>query len=348
MLKGVLVLVGFLVVYLAAWPVPIAPVVWTPLPTPALEGPYARNDRLAAVRVVARGAIGPEATAIDSQGRVYAGLADGRIVRLAGEGFETVVSTGGRPLGMAFDGAGRLIVADALKGLLAVGPAGRIETLVSSYEGQPLGFPDDVALGSDGTIYFSDAARGLGYGHAETIVLEHRPTGRLFAYHPAERRLQLLADRLYFANGVAVSADDTYLLVNETSNYRVLRYWLAGPHRGRLEPFAENLPGFPDNVTRSPRGIYWVALYSPRVAAADALAGWPSLRKAVLRLPRWLRPAAIHHAFVLGLDAEGHVVHNLQDASPMAYAPVTSAREHEGRLYLGSLRHDGIAVLDAP
>ena len=93
---------------------------WTPPEAPALRGPLAVNERLTGAELLATGKIvGPEDVDVDSEGRVYAGLADGRIVRVLKDGtVEDFANTGGRPLGMEFDSGGRLIVADAWKGLL--------------------------------------------------------------------------------------------------------------------------------------------------------------------------------------------------------------------------------------
>ena len=43
-----------------------------------------------------------------------------------------------------------------------------------------------------------------------------------------------------------------------------LRLYIEGPKKGLVEPFALNLPGFPDNIARSSDGGYWVAIVSPR------------------------------------------------------------------------------------
>jgi hypothetical protein len=51
---------------------------------------------------------------------------------------------------------------------------------------------------------------------------------------------------------------------------------------------------------------------------------------------------------VLGLDMQGRIVHNLQDSSGNAYAPITAAHEFGGMLYFGSLQQDSIARLPAP
>ena len=112
-----------LTAYLLLWPVPIAPVAWRPPPAPELVGPYAPNEALTRGRRLLDGiGHGPEDVAFDAEGRLYTGFEDGRIFRMAlpdGEP-ELYADTGGRPLGMVFDAAGTLVVADARRGLLAV------------------------------------------------------------------------------------------------------------------------------------------------------------------------------------------------------------------------------------
>lgn len=333
--------------YLLFWPVRLDPVAWEPPTAPAVV----LNDRLAGLRILSAALAGPESVAVDAQGRMYTGTEDGQIVRVSPDGRPTTIaSTGGRPLGVALDAAGNLIVADAEKGLLSVDPRGRVTVLADRFEGERFRFTDDVAIGKDGTIYFSDASQRFGYDDrgAQADILEHRATGRVFAYHPQTQAVTQILSDLHFANGLALSPDGDALLVCETGRYRVLRHWLHGPKQGTTEPFAENLPGFPDNITTSPRGVYWVALYSPRVPIVDRLARRPFWRKVAWRLPGWLRPRPIRKAFVLGLDESGGVAHDLQADGPNVYAPVTSAIEHDGALYLGSVERHGIAVLRAP
>jgi sugar lactone lactonase YvrE len=338
--------------YLAAWPVPIEPVAWKAPAAPAAVGRYAPNDGLAAVEWLGRGiALGPEATAVDGGGRVYTGLRDGRILRLdpAKGTFEPVASTGGRPLGLAFDRAGNLIVCDAQKGLLSLSPSGDVTVLATEHGGIPFRFTNDVDVGADGTLYFTDASSRFGIDHVREDVLEHRGSGRLLAYHPETRTTELLLDGLQFANGVALGGDGSYLLVVETGAYRVRRYFIAGPKRGSSEVLLENLPGLPDNITWSrARRLFWLALYSPRVPALDQLSGLPWLRKVVLRLPGFVQPQPARHAWALGIDEQGEVVENLQDPSPQSFSPVTSVLEHDGVLYLGSLEREALGRIAAP
>ncbi len=343
-------LILLLVLYLLFWPVPIDPQAWTPPAAPPLEGDYAVNDKLAAAERIGAGVgVGPETVSVDAQGRIYAGYEDGRIVRFAADGSnpDTFAHTGGRPVGHRFDAAGNLIVADAAKGLLSVSPDGKITELATQHGGVPFGLTDDVEPGADGNYYFSDASWKFGLREFMLDFLEHGANGRLLSYDPGTRTTRLLLDKLHFANGVAVAPDASFVLVAETTEYRVRRVWLAGPRAGQSDVFIENLPGFPDGISSNGRGIFWLAMVAPRDVQLDGLLPRPFLRKLLLRL-HLPDPAPRRYAMVLGLDAAGRVVHNLQDPSASAYMDITAAQEHSGMLYLGSYQGDSFARLPAP
>lgn len=338
------------VLYLLFWPVPIDPQAWTPPVAPKLEGNYAVNNELAAVERLGAGVgVGPETVSVDTQGRIYAGYEDGRIVRFAADGSnpDTFAQTGGRPLGHRFDAAGNLIVADAYKGLLSISPDGKITTLATEHGGVPFGLTDDVEPGANGNYYFSDASSKRGLAQVTLDFLEHGANGRLLCYDPRTRATRLLFDKLHFANGVAVAPDASFVLVVETAEYRVRRVWLAGPRAGQSDVFIENLPGFPDGISSNGRGIFWLAIVAPRDAQLDGLLPNPFLRKLILRL-HLPAPAPRRYAMVLGLDAEGRVVHNLQDPSASTYASITAVQESGGMLYLGSIRENSIARIPVP
>lgn len=351
-MKIIGLLLAVLLAWLLLWPVPIDPVAWEAPKAPPLEGAYAPNDALAGVTRLAEGVgIGPEDVAVDPHGDIFAGYEDGRIVRLDPTGANPAVlaDTGGRPLGLDFDPEGRLVIADGAKGLLRLSMSGRLETLATETGGVAFGFTNDVDVSPDGTIYFTDASSKFGPAlKARDDLLEHGGHGRLMRYDPAAGKVTVLLDRLQFANGVALVPDGRSLLVVQTGEYNVLRYWLEGPKARTAEVFIANLPGIPDGISCNGRDTCWLALFTTRNAVLDALSGWPFLRKVAWRLPQFLQPQPAHHAFVLGLSPEGQVTHNLQDPSPSAYAPVTSAEEAQGRLYLGSLEEDAVGVLMVP
>jgi sugar lactone lactonase YvrE len=296
---------------------------------------------------------GPEATAVDSQGRIYASSHDGSIVRLQPDGTkpEAWVNTKGRPLGIAFDPKGNLIVVDAIRGLLSVSPEGKIETLAVEADGTPIKYADDVDVAKDGKIYFSDASTKFGavdyVGTLEASlydIMEHGGHGRLLMYDPKTKKAVTLLDGLNFANGVAVAHDQSFVLINETGSYRVMRYWLTGPKKGKAEPFIEALPAFPDNITTGLGGRYWVALISPRNPLVDKLSDKPFLRKVIQRMPAFIRPKPVIYGHIIALDESGKVVMDLQDPNTK-FPQNTSVTETKDYLYIGSLSAPVLARL---
>jgi sugar lactone lactonase YvrE len=106
----------------------------------------------------------------------------------------------------------------------------------------------------------------------------------------------------------------------------------------------DNLPGFPDNLTRGADGRYWTGFTKPRSATIDSIAGKPWLRALTLRLPKSLWPVPPAYGHVIAFDEQGKVLLDLQD--PAGKLPETSgATEHEGQLYVQSLHATTFGVL---
>lgn len=350
-LKLIGIVVGMLLLYLFFWPVEIAPVVWEPPVDKGLIDDYSPNSDLSDAEIMGIGdGIGPEDIDVDSEGRIYAPYESGRILRYDpnGENPELFVNTGGRPLGMEFDADGNLIVCDAFKGLLSVSSEGELTTLATEANGVPFGFTDDVDIALDGIIYFSDASYRWAIKDYRSDIIEHIPYGRLIAYNPKTKESTVILNDLYFANGVAVSPDQSFVLINETSEYRIQKVWISGENAGQSKILMDNLPGIPDGISSNGKGIFWVAFPSKRKEIIDNLAGKPFVRKMVMRLPESMQPAPDRYGFIIGIDGEGNVIHNLQDPNPESFSPITSVEEHEGFLYLGSLTYEGFGRIKTP
>lgn len=337
--------------YLFFAPVSITPGAWTPPIAPSLTGPYQQNTRLAVVqRLYIGSGHAPEDVAIDAEGRIYGGLEDGRIVQLQPDGMQARVfaDTHGRPLGLIFDRDGNLLVADAIKGLLSIDKAGQVKLLADQVDGVKFGCLNDLDVAADGTIYFTEASNKYPMSEHVTDLLEHQPNGRLLAWDPKTQKARTLLPGIYFANGVAVSPDQSFVLVVETGMYRVQRFWLTGPKAGQSDIFIDNLPGFPDGILankgHSPGGQdkFWLALVTPRQSLFDKLLPHPFLRKVVFRLPKSLQPAPQHYSFILALDTQGRVIDNLQNGSPGCYSQIANVVERDGTLYFGSIGEDTI------
>ena len=352
LLAGGILVLGLLT--LALLPSPIDPAAYEPAPGPALSGLLEPNEALRTAEVLARDlAHGPEDVDVDPQGRIVAGLEDGRILRLtprAGGGYrsETWVETGGRPLGLAFSPDGSLWIADARKGLLSVDPEGRIQVRATQAEGLPFGFTDDLDVASDGTVYFSDASSRYGVDEYLYDLLEARPHGRLLAYRPGGGPVRVLLDGLYFANGVALARNEDFVLVNETYRYRILRYWLKGPRAGTSEVFLDALPGFPDGVSANRQGVFWVALFTVRNPMVDRLHPRPWAKSLLAKLPKALWPKPAPYGLVLAVNENGRILASLHDPGGETVRQITSAQQQGRSLLLGNLSGYGIGRWEVP
>ena len=336
--------------YLMFAPVPITPAAWTPPVSPGFTGQFQQNTRLSDVRRLSLGdGHGPEDVVLDSEGRLYAGFDDGSIKQLEPNGsIRVFANTGGRPLGLIFDREENLIVADAIKGLLSINKTGEIKVLATEADGARFGCLNDLDVAADGTIYFTEASHKFPMTEHVNDLLEHQPNGRLLALDPQSQKPRTVLSGLYFANGVAVSPDQTFVLVAETGMYRVRRVWLKEPKMGQVDTFIDNLPGFPDGISSNGRDKFWLALVTPRQPIFDRMLPYPFARKMVKRLPKFMQPAAQRYSFVVALDSSGRVVENLQSGEAHCYAQIANVVERDGALYFGSIGEDAVGRFDLP
>ena len=362
MLKRTLWRIALVVLALAAyfllWPVPVEPVAWKAPPDPGYGGAHARNQHLAGLQLISLGnEEGPEHVVLARDGRLYAAVASGNILRMKPDGSaqEVFANTGGRVLGFDFDATGNLIAADAIKGLLAIAPDRKITVLADRVgDNDPIRYADAVVVAGNGKIYFSDAstrfapaAWGGTFEASVLDIIEQSSTGRVLEYDPASQRTRIVARGLSFANGVALARDEQTLFVAETGQYRVWRIAVDADNLDvrRESPQArivfDNLPGYPDNLMRGLDGRIWLGFAKPRNPVVDSMAGKPLLRKMTLRLPRVLWPVPPAYGHVIAFTEEGRVVADLQDPTG-AYPETTAVTETADRLYVQSLHAKGL------
>ncbi len=344
-----LAIIALIIGYFVLWPSPINPEGWTPPKAPELTGQYQVNERLAALEILHKGQCEKcEDVAVDSMGRIYGGQLNGDIVEFDQGKRRVVANTGGRPLGLDFDATGNLIVADAGAGLLSIDvKSGKVIILTDEHKGRKMIFVDDVEVAADSMIYFSDASSKWGFHDNALDILEGRGNGFLYGYNPKTKVTTELLGDLRFANGIAVAHDQSYVLVNETGRYRTHRYWLKGPKAGQSDLFIENLPGFPDGISQGENGLYWLAIVSPRQQALDDISNSVFLKNVIAKMPKFMQPAPVHYGFVLGIDGNGTVIHNLQDPSSK-FSENTSVQQVGNDIYIGSLYESGIGRMAIP
>ncbi|XP_031572251.1 adipocyte plasma membrane-associated protein-like [Actinia tenebrosa] len=355
-----LVIVGLFAATVLLVPSPIDPKPFSlPEPLPKLEGPLEQNEELRKTERLYKGQIaGPESIAIDSEGTVYTGLADGRIVKFVDGKIVDVARTGkppcdlpelestcGRPLGMRFNRYGtKLIVADAYYGLLEVDVlSGSTSTLVPptpGVHGDPFKFFNDLDIDRKGTIYFTDSSTKWQRKDNRFAILEGDATGRLMAYHKTGE-LEVLVSGLHFANGVQITTEGDAVLVAETALSRILKYYIKGPDEGKTEVFMDNLPGLPDNIRQSSNGGYWIGFSGVRKAPfsmLDMLAPKPLLRKIIAKLipQEWIIKLVPKYGLILEVSDAGRILRSFHDPGGQVVSSASEVHEENGVLYIGS------------
>jgi sugar lactone lactonase YvrE len=228
------------------------------------------------VSVVELPSTGAEDVLIDRAGALVTGLTNGDVVRVSAEGSVVLGNTGGRPLGIEEYPDGNLLVCDHDRGLLRLDvTTGQVEVLVDEVDGQHLHFCSNAVICGDGTIYFSSSSQTATWQEFRADVINHATSGCLTRVR-SDGEVTVLCSDLAFANGLALAPDESYLLVAETIGYRILKFWIKGPHAGQWVDFVSGTPGFPDNISLSASGLLWVS--SPRSGSRCWISSSPATR----------------------------------------------------------------------
>ncbi|MDP3894468.1 SMP-30/gluconolactonase/LRE family protein [Nocardioides sp.] len=282
------------------------------------------------------------------EGAVFTGTDDGSILRLSHDAqrIDRVATTGGRPLGVEIDPDGDLLVCDARRGLLRVDPdSGLVTAVTNRVEGVPMVFCNNAAIASDGDVWFSDSSTRFGIEQWKDDFVQNTRTGRLLRLR-TDGEVEVVLEGLAFANGVALSADESFVAVAETGARTVVRHWLTGERAGRRDFLVEGLPGYPDNIARGSDGLIWVTIASPRDPVVERIQAGPLwLRRQVTRIPERLQPKPKRTVRAQAYDDHGRLVRDVEVETDR-YHMATGVREHDGRLWLGSLHEPAVAAFD--
>ena len=135
------------------------------------------------------------------------------------KGAEVLLQLSGNSNGLADDNEGRLLLAQHGNRRIARLEANGTETVLAThYNSKRLNSPNDIAVKSDGSIYFTDPPYGINSSQEELGFYG------VYRLSPDGSDLALLVDSLYRPNGLAFSPDETKLYVNDTNNSRILVY----------------------------------------------------------------------------------------------------------------------------
>jgi gluconolactonase len=216
-------------------------------------------DRNAKLETVATGFGFTEGPMWDAAGFLY--ISDetiNKIFRVYPGGKKEEVIALGDPDGNTFDRQHHLIdCASVLRAIIDVTPDGKYKILADRYEGKKLNSPNDVIVGPDGSLYFTDPTLDLVAGEKREI--SYQGVYRL----DDKGNLRLLTKDLTQPNGLAFSPDGKHFYVDDSEqrNIRVYDFATDGTlSHGRIfgeEPGAKN-DGVPDGIKVDKNGNLFV------------------------------------------------------------------------------------------
>jgi|SRR5690242_7087504 len=216
-------------------------------------------DRKAQLAKVASGFGFTEGPVWDERGFLYVSDEEqNKIFKVFGDGRKEELISLGDPDGNTYDRKGRLIdCASVLRAIIAVTPDGKYTIMADRFEGKKFNSPNDVIVGPDGALYFTDPTLDLVKGETQEIPFQG-------VYRLSEDgEVRLLTKDLTQPNGLAFSPDGKHLYVDD-SKQRNIRVYNVSPDgslaNGRIfgeEPGGHH-EGVPDGMRVDKAGNLYI------------------------------------------------------------------------------------------
>lgn len=181
-----------------------------------------------------------------------------KIFRVQPDGKKEEVIALGDPDGNTFDRQHRLIdCASVLRAIIEVTPDGKYKVLADHFEGKRFNSPNDVIVGPDGALYFTDPTLDLVAGEKQEISFQG-------VYRLDESgNVRLLTKDLGQPNGLAFSPDGKKFYVDDSKQRNIRAYDVASDGtltNGRIfgeEPGGKG-EGVPDGMKVDEKGNIFV------------------------------------------------------------------------------------------
>jgi gluconolactonase len=179
-----------------------------------------------------------------------------RLSRVFPDGRVETVLEIGDPDGSTLDAQGRLVTtASVLRAIIQVEADGKYRVLADKYDGKRFNSPNDIILGPDGALYFTDPTLDLPKGEKQELPFQG--VYRL----SSDGTVRFLTKDLAEPNGLAFSPDGKRLYVDDTK-LREIRVYDVAPNgdlkNGRPFGKEEGRGGVPDGMRVDEKGNVFV------------------------------------------------------------------------------------------
>ena len=202
--------------------------------------------------IFAEGLDHPEGLALDVDGDLWAGGELGQIYKINRKGkARTVATLGGFNLGLTFSRQQELFVCNfKLGALIQLDRSGRTIRCWERAGRYRLRNPNFSVFDGEGNLYFSDSGE---FKNNDGFLFVLRPSGKI----------EQLLDRLWFPNGLSLSADERTLFVVQSTKDNVLAVPILNSGSiGTPRVYASGLHHVPDGAALDARGNLYVTAYA--------------------------------------------------------------------------------------
>lgn len=222
---------------------------------------------------------------------------------------------------------------------------------------------DNLEVSADGRrIYFSEP---FDYANAsvddavdEAIALA--PNGRLWRYDLDSGAVRLIAEGFHFINGILYDMHEGHsreesVLVNQTSHFRITRFYLRGPKSGTAEVVLDGITGMNDGMDRDAAARIWLALFAEGSSVLTWLHAHAWLKPLFMRMPSEPLLRRTRRTGVLVLSPDGRKpLYAAMYEGPLVTSIASAVASSDG-VYLANLvlgdrdrQQQGIVRLDWP
>ena len=185
-----------------------------------------------------------------------------------GDSLSVFRTPSGNSNGLLLDSRGRLLACEhGGRRVSLTLDSGEVVTLCDSFKGGRLSSPNDVALGADGSLWFTDPPYGLREQKPD------QPANYVFRLAPGAKEPTAVVENFNRPNGIVFSPDKKVLYISDSGRpHHIRSFRIKGESLEEVGVFAIISPGGPDGMCVDSMGrLYSTAGDGVHVFSPDGL-----------------------------------------------------------------------------